>query len=80
MTLSYYFQKEDKEDVGPLKDRGCTDVICILIFIVFLGGMVGVWNNILIFIDLYLKLQFITITKSTSIKFNVELDSKHFED
>ena len=27
--------------MGPLKDRGCTDIICILIFIVFLGGMVS---------------------------------------
>lgn len=32
-------REEDKKDVGPLKDRGCTDIICILIFIVFLGGM-----------------------------------------
>ncbi|XP_063694180.1 choline transporter-like protein 1 isoform X3 [Bolinopsis microptera] len=32
-------KEEDKKDVGPLKDRGCTDIICILIFIVFLGGM-----------------------------------------
>ncbi|KAL5263312.1 hypothetical protein ACHWQZ_G008631 [Mnemiopsis leidyi] len=32
-------KEEDKKDVGPLKDRGCTDIICILIFIIFLGGM-----------------------------------------
>lgn len=33
-------KEEDKKDVGPLKDRGCTDIICIIIFIIFLGGMV----------------------------------------
>ena len=31
--------KED-EDGGPLKQRGCTDIICLLIFVVFLAGMV----------------------------------------
>jgi len=32
-------KKEDKEDTGPLKDRGCTDIICLLVFIVFFAGM-----------------------------------------
>lgn len=40
MTNETFQSKEDdKKDVGPLKDRGCTDIICILIFIIFLGGM-----------------------------------------
>ena len=37
-----YIPVEDtkEEDVGPLKERGCTDIICLLIFVVFLAGMV----------------------------------------
>jgi len=27
---------------GPVPDRGCTDILCCLIFIAFLVGMVGV--------------------------------------
>lgn len=30
---------------GPVKDRGCTDVLCLILFLVFLGGWiaVGIW-------------------------------------
>lgn len=27
---------------GPVKDRGCTDILCLLLFIVFLCGWIGI--------------------------------------
>ena len=33
-------QEPDEEFDGPMKKRGCTDIICLLIFISFIGGMV----------------------------------------
>ena len=30
--------KYDKEFKGPVKKRGCTDVLCLILFIAFLGG------------------------------------------
>lgn len=30
--------KYDKEFKGPVKKRGCTDVLCLLLFLAFLGG------------------------------------------
>ncbi len=34
--------KTKKDQVGLAKDRGCTDILCLLIFILFLVGWVGV--------------------------------------
>ncbi|CAD5113685.1 DgyrCDS2846 [Dimorphilus gyrociliatus] len=35
-------QKFDPTFKGPIKDRGCTDIICCLLFIIFVLGMVAV--------------------------------------
>jgi hypothetical protein len=32
---------KDELNNGPVKDRGCTDVICCLLFVVFIVSMVG---------------------------------------
>lgn len=39
--------KYDKNFTGPLSKRSCTDVLCLLIFIVFLGcwGFVGFYGE-----------------------------------
>ena len=31
----------DKLNNGPVEDRGCTDILCCLIFVAFIVGMVG---------------------------------------
>jgi len=31
----------DKLSAGPVMDRSCTDILCCLVFIVFIVGMVG---------------------------------------
>lgn len=36
-------EKTDKElAAGPKKDRGCTDILCLLLFIIFSVGCAGV--------------------------------------
>jgi len=35
-------EESDEEFDGPMKKRGCTDIICLLIFTSFIGGMVAV--------------------------------------
>ena len=30
--------KYDKEFKGPVKKRGCTDVLCLILFLAFIGG------------------------------------------
>ena len=41
---------------GPVMDRGCTDILCCLVFIAFLVGMVGVSGYGLTYGDPYLLL------------------------
>ena len=39
--------EDDEEDMdGPLEDRSCTDIIFVILFAVFLIGMVQILNHI----------------------------------
>lgn len=44
-----FFAEHPDEYQGPLKNRSCTDVICLLIFIVFvvLWAVIGIWSTYL---------------------------------
>ena len=35
-------KKHDLTKLGPIKNRGCTDVICLLLFLAFIGGWIAV--------------------------------------
>ena len=40
--LCYILQSEDKADLAhPVKSRGCTDLLVLLIFVLFWAGMVS---------------------------------------
>ena len=35
-------KKHDLTKEGPIKNRGCTDIICLLLFLAFIGGWIAV--------------------------------------
>ena len=35
-------KKHDLSKLGPIKNRGCTDIICLLLFLAFIGGWIAV--------------------------------------
>lgn len=57
--------KYDKNFKGPLSKRSCTDLICLFIFIVFLGcwGFVGYWGKLSIDNKFFSSRSKIVITK-----------------